>query len=71
MVAHQQLLSIPSDLLVCLMTFSRLKIILKVECKEALAYNHPRPIIHEVIAIYILSFILDGPNWMMFTIEVS
>ena len=71
MVAHQQLLSIPSDLLVCLMTFSRLKIILKVECKEAMASNQPRPIIHEVIAIYMLSFILDGPNWMMFTVEVN
>ena len=30
MMAHQQVLSVPSDLLVCLMTFMRLKIIMKV-----------------------------------------
>ena len=29
-MAHQQVLSVPSDLLVCLMTFMRLKIIMKV-----------------------------------------
>ena len=32
--------------------------------------NQPRPILHEVIGVYILSFILDGPNWMIFDVQV-
>ena len=51
------------------MTFSRLRIIMKVEQKTSMSGNQPRPIIHEVIVVYILSFILDGPNWMMFEVK--
>ena len=36
MMAHQQVLSVPSDLLVCLMTFMRLKIIMKVPWCQSL-----------------------------------
>ena len=68
MMAHQQLLSIPADFLVCLMTFTRLRIILKVGEKMT---DTPRSIIHQVVAIYLISFILDGSNWMLFDIKVK
>ena len=72
LIAHQQVLSIPSDMLVMLMTLTRLKIILKVGEKMSGVgmNNQPRPILHEVIGVYILSFILDGPNWMIFDVQV-
>ena len=55
-----------------LMTLTRLKIILKVGEKMSGVgmNNQPRPILHEVIGVYILSFILDGPNWMIFDVQV-
>ena len=70
LVTHPQVLSAASDFLVCLMTLNRLKVILTVRKNRSSLATRPRPILHQVLAVYIISFFLDSPNWFMFRIEV-
>ena len=69
-VTHQQVLSAASDFLVCLMTLNRLRVILTVQEKRPSRANSPAPITLQVISVYILSFALDSPNWVLFIIQV-
>ena len=32
--------------------------------------NSPRPILHQVVAVYFLSVVLDSPNWVVFETKV-
>ena len=32
--------------------------------------NTPRPVVHEVLAVYFLSIVLDSPNWVIFETKV-
>ena len=70
-MAHQQLLSVPADLLVCLMTASRLQILRRIDQVGGGGANQPRPILGQVVAVYFVSFVLDSPNWMMFETKVT
>ena len=71
LVTHPQVLSAPSDFLVCLMTLNRLRVILRVKEKRSSDTSRARPIILQVLSVYILSFVLDSPNWFMFRIQVT
>ena len=33
--------------------------------------NTPRPVVHEVLAVYFLSIVLDSPNWIIFETKVG
>ena len=33
--------------------------------------NTPRPVVHEVLAVYFLSIVLDSPNWIIFETKVE
>ena len=71
LVTHPQVLRAPSDFLVCLMTLNRLKVILRVKEKRSSESSRAKPIILQVFSVYILSFVLDSPNWFMFSIQVT
>ena len=71
LVTHPQVLSAPSDFLVCLMTLNRLKVILRVKEKRSSESSRAKPIILQVFSVYLLSFVLDSPNWFMFSIQVT
>ena len=71
LVTHPQVLSAPSDFLVCLMTLNRLRVILRVKEKRSRDAGRPKPILLQVLSVYILSFVLDSPNWFMFSIQVT
>ena len=70
LVTHPQVLSAPSDFLVCLMTLNRLRVILRVKEKSSSHAGRPQPILLQVVSAYLLSFVLDSPNWFMFKIQV-
>ena len=65
--SHQSLLSNPSDILVCFMTFSRLRIIWNVEKQKI--RNHPKPIASQVIFAYIFSILMEAPAFFMYDIN--
>ena len=71
LVTHPQVLSAPSDFPVCLMTLNRLRVILRVKEKRSRDAGRPKPILLQVLSVYILSFVLDSPNWFMFSIQVT
>ena len=64
--AHQSLLSSPSDILVCFMTFSRLRVIWSVEKQKI--RNQPRPIVAQIIFAYMFSILMDTPAFFMYNI---
>lgn len=68
-VTHPQVLTAASDFLVCLLTLNRLRVILTVREKRTSRANRPEPITLQVLAVYMLSLVLDSPNWFMFIIE--
>ena len=65
--SHQDLLSFPSDILVCFMTFSRLRVIWSVEKQKI--RNQPRPIVAQVMFAYLFSLLMDTPAFFMYDIK--
>ena len=65
--AHQGLLSSPSDILVCFMTFSRLRVIWSVEKRKI--KNQPKPIVAQILFAYMFSVFMDTPVFFMYDIN--
>ena len=64
---HLGLLSFPSDILVCFMTFSRLRVIWSAEKQKI--RNQPRPIVAQVMFAYLFSLLMDTPAFFMYNIK--
>ena len=65
--AHFGLLSFPSDILVCFMTFSRLRVIWSVEKQKI--RNQPKPIVAQILFAYFMSVLIDVPAFFMYDIK--
>ena len=65
--AHQILPSSPSDILVCFMTFSRLRVIWSVEKMKI--KNQTKPLVLQILFAYIFSVFMDTPVFFMYDIN--